>query len=76
MSYLAKQALFIAFEGTDGAGKSTVARATYDKIYESHSELRYVDKIDHRYHWDIQNFICPAYVKFFGITQMTPPWIN
>lgn len=44
MSYLAKQALFIAFEGTDGAGKSTVARATYDKIYESHSELKYIDK--------------------------------
>jgi thymidylate kinase len=44
MSYLAKQALFIAFEGTDGAGKSTIARATYDKIYESHSKLKYVDK--------------------------------
>lgn len=40
----ARQAIFIAFEGTDGAGKSTVARATYDKVLESYSELNYIDK--------------------------------
>ncbi|MGF6316079.1 dTMP kinase [Pseudomonas frederiksbergensis] len=40
----ARKAIFIAFEGTDGAGKSTVARATYDKVFESFPELNYIDK--------------------------------
>jgi thymidylate kinase len=40
----ARKAIFIAFEGTDGAGKSTVARATYDKVFESYPELNYIDK--------------------------------
>lgn len=38
------QPLFIAFEGTDGAGKSTIARATFDKICESRSDIKYIDK--------------------------------
>lgn len=40
----ARKAIFIAFEGTDGAGKSTVARATYDKVFESYPKLNYIDK--------------------------------
>lgn len=36
--------VFIAFEGTDGAGKSTIARAAFDKILESHSRINYIDK--------------------------------
>lgn len=36
--------IFIAFEGTDGAGKSTVARATFDKVFESCSKTTYIDK--------------------------------
>jgi thymidylate kinase len=44
MNYSLNKGVFIAFEGTDGAGKSTVARATYDRILESHSALHYIDK--------------------------------
>ncbi|MGF6557819.1 dTMP kinase [Pseudomonas sp. S30_BP2TU TE3576] len=44
MKDTSQPAIFIAFEGTDGAGKSTVARATYDKILKSHAALQYIDK--------------------------------
>ncbi|QBX42939.1 thymidylate kinase [Pseudomonas fluorescens] len=44
MNYSLDKGVFIAFEGTDGAGKSTVARATYDRILESHSALHFIDK--------------------------------
>ena len=39
-----ERSIFIAFEGTDGAGKSTIARATYNKIFNTYSNLNYIDK--------------------------------
>ncbi|MEG0635953.1 MAG: thymidylate kinase [Pseudomonas sp.] len=39
-----QQATFIAFEGTDGAGKSTVARATFDKLAGDGYNLNFIDK--------------------------------
>jgi thymidylate kinase len=44
MSGSSDQPIFIAFEGTDGAGKSTIARATFDRVFESHSKIDYIDK--------------------------------
>ncbi|MGJ7518627.1 dTMP kinase [Pseudomonas baetica] len=44
MNHSSVQPAFIVFEGTDGAGKSTVARATYDRISESRSDVSYIDK--------------------------------
>ncbi|KPA97281.1 dTMP kinase [Pseudomonas asplenii] len=44
MSSVKKQPLLIVFEGTDGAGKSTIARATYDKISESVPDFKFIDK--------------------------------
>jgi thymidylate kinase len=44
MSGSSDQPIFIAFEGTDGAGKSTIARATFDKVFESYSKISYIDK--------------------------------
>lgn len=38
------RALLIAFEGADGAGKSTIARATYDKVFERNPSLKFIDK--------------------------------
>lgn len=38
------RALLIAFEGTDGAGKSTIARATYNRVSEYHPQLKFIDK--------------------------------
>ena len=38
------RSFLIAFEGTDGAGKSTIARATYNKVCENHPRLRFIDK--------------------------------
>lgn len=44
MKTLTEHSLLIAFEGTDGAGKSTIARATYDRVCESHPRLKFIDK--------------------------------
>jgi thymidylate kinase len=44
MSGSSDQPIFIAFEGTDGAGKSTIARANFDKVFESYSKISYIDK--------------------------------
>lgn len=44
MNASSEQPIFIAFEGTDGAGKSTIARATFDKVFEQYSEINYIDK--------------------------------
>jgi thymidylate kinase len=44
MNRVTGQPFLIVFEGTDGAGKSTVARATYDKVSETYSELKFIDK--------------------------------
>ncbi|WP_300730248.1 thymidylate kinase [Pseudomonas sp.] len=38
------RALLIAFEGTDGAGKSTTARAVYDRVCGFHPRLSFIDK--------------------------------
>ncbi|MGY2173308.1 dTMP kinase [Pseudomonas gingeri] len=44
MSFSTERSVLIAFEGTDGAGKSTIARATYERICESNPSLRFIDK--------------------------------
>lgn len=45
MSTASDHPIFIAFEGTDGAGKSTIARATFDRVIESRpNKITYIDK--------------------------------
>jgi len=44
MNHTSEQGILIAFEGTDGAGKSTIARATYEILSQSNIDLHYVDK--------------------------------
>ncbi|MDO7898594.1 dTMP kinase [Pseudomonas citrulli] len=44
MNMLPELGVFIAFEGIDGAGKSTIARATYNKVSELRSDFNYIDK--------------------------------
>ncbi|MBC3365334.1 thymidylate kinase [Pseudomonas sp. SWRI154] len=44
MNNSTERSMFIAFEGTDGAGKSTIARATYSKMLDSFPGLSYIDK--------------------------------
>lgn len=45
MSTASDHPIFIAFEGTDGAGKSTIARATFDRVIESRpKKITYIDK--------------------------------